>query len=86
MSVSRLYSTLIHQCKFDEFCAVYESSSLFWLIKKYKLALHSNSLLCHLSIILLTSPCMNYSVGGLKCSVIRTDIHLFILWWLIMDS
>ncbi len=74
MCVSRLYSTLSHQCKFDEFFITYKSLSLFRLIKKYKLTPHSDSLLCHLSIILLASPCMNYSVGGLKCSVIGTDI------------
>ncbi|KAF9007804.1 hypothetical protein BDZ89DRAFT_1079239 [Hymenopellis radicata] len=74
MAVGRLYAALIHRCKFDEFCAAYESSSLFRLIEKCGLAPPHDGLLRHLSTVLSTSPHMNYSVWDLKCSILGTDV------------
>ncbi|KAF9016132.1 hypothetical protein BDZ89DRAFT_1166419 [Hymenopellis radicata] len=74
IAVIRLYIDLIHRCNFDEFCAAYESSSLFRLIEKCGLTPVPDGPLRHLSTVLSTSPRMNHSVWDLKRSVIGTDV------------
>jgi len=70
MALSRIYTSLIRSCTFDEFCAAYTSSSLFSLMKSKGLSIQHRS--DELEHILRHSPHSNESVWDLKQMVLRS--------------
>ncbi|KAF9003459.1 hypothetical protein BDZ89DRAFT_1240585 [Hymenopellis radicata] len=76
--IAFLYISLIHRCTFDEFCAAYESFSLFYLMDKYNLAPASGGRLRHLPDVLSLPLIMTLSVWYLKACILTPDSPLVV--------
>ncbi|KAF8901261.1 hypothetical protein CPB85DRAFT_1227981 [Mucidula mucida] len=72
--IASLYTALIHRCTFDEFCAAYESCSLFHLFEKYNLTPAPRGGLRHLPGVISLPIVM--SVWYLKACILSPDSPL----------